>query len=393
MNLKILHILASPHLGGAERVCLDLAKAQQSSGNKTNILFLAHGNASESAAKEGIAAIINDDPDLASAVRSRRWAAAMRVLKNTTSQIQPQIVHSHVPFTHLACHRVLPALGIPWIATMHGSWRQFAFAPQTVGRPFLRPFLLLRHAIGDAVATRSAARVVAVADYVKNDLVHIGISARRITVIHNGLESLTSPMNTETARSRLNLPQNVPLIGAMGYFAPVKGFDILLQAFARMASRHSSVHLAIAGGDVLGDEKPRREIERLIHRLGIGERVHLLGTQDPRAGFMAALDILVISSRTEGLPLTLLEGMWHGKPSVVSSAGGCREAARPEQEGLVFRSQDPADLAEKLNRLLQDQALQESLGKAAWARASTYLTIARCASEYQSIYHNILADE
>lgn len=317
----------------------------------------------------------------------------MRALEGAVERIQPHLVHSHVPFTHLTCNRVLPKLGIPWIASMHGSWRQFAFAPQTAGRAYLRPYLFFRHAVGDAVATRSAARIVAVSEYVKRDLACLGISARRIATVHNGLDPLVSPLDSETARARLNMPVNALIIGSMGYFAPVKGFDILVRGFAKIASDHPTALLVIAGGDVAGDDRTRRDIERLIKQLEIGERVRLLGSQDPRAGFIAMLDILVIASRTEGLGLTLLDAMWHGKPSVVTSAGGCREAARPEREGLVFRSKNPADLAEKLDRLLRDQTLRESLGKAAWARASAYLTISRCAAEYEKVYRSIVTNE
>ena len=393
MNLNILHIISSAHLGGAERVCLDLVKGQQFSGHHAKILFLAHGTCSDQAEKEGIVSIISDDPKLKSTTRSHCWNAAVEALKKVAEDLKPHLVHSHVPFTHLACHRVLPKLGIPWVASMHGSWRQFAYSPQTVGHTYLRPYLVLRHAIGDALATRSAARIVAISDYVKRDLVRVGISARRITTIYNGLEPLISPLSIEAARARLNLPANVLIIGSMGYFAPVKGFDILVQAFAKIAAKHSTTLLVIAGGDTLGNEKPRREIERLILELGISERVRLLGMQDPRAGFMTALDVLVVASRTEGLGLTLLEAMWHGKPSIVTSAGGCREAARPEREGLVFRSKNPADLAEKLDRMLTDQALRESLGKAAWARASADLTLSRCTARYEDVYRNILSQE
>ena len=391
MNLKVLHILPSVHLGGAERVCLDLAKAQQAAGNDVAVLFLTTGSAADFAKKAGINAVVAEHSGVRSAVRAQRWNAIRQVLRQFVERDKPQIVHSHVPLTHLACHRVLPKLGIPWVASMHGSWRQFAYAPQTVGRIYLRPYLMTRHAIGDTIATRSAACVVAVSDYVKKDFVRVGVSAERITTIYNGLEFTGIPLDASTARARLGLPMHAAIFGAMGHFAPVKGFDIFVEAFARVAQHHSTALLVIAGGDVLGNEKPRREIERLIARLGIQERVRLLGTQDPRAGFMAALDVLVIASRTEGMPLTLLEGMWHRKASIVTSASGCAEAARPEREGLVFQSGNPADLAEKMDRLLRNPAFRETLGQEAWARASSRFTITRCASEYEAVYRRVIA--
>jgi glycosyltransferase involved in cell wall biosynthesis len=177
----------------------------------------------------------------------------------------------------------------------------------------------------------------------------------------------------------------------MGYHAPVKGFDLLARAFSRVAPRYSAARLLIAGGDVLGNDRPRRGLERLITRLGIGSQVQLLDAQDPRAGFMSALDLFVVASRSEGMPLVLLEAMWHGQPSLVTSAGGCIEAARPGRESLVFGSGDVADLAANLEILLRDSALRESLGKAAWARASASLTLSRCAHEYERLYSEVLS--
>ena len=391
MRMRLLHVLSSPHVGGAERVCLDLAKAQRALGHDVYVLLMSAGAVSRQAEKEGIPFTVAATADIASSSRSRRWRAVARALDRAATQLQPQLVHSHVPLTHLICNRVLPRISIPWIATMHGSWRQFAYAPGTYGRPYLRPFLLARHALGDFIATRSAARIVAVADSVKRDLQRVGIGPRRVVTIHNGLEPPTSVLSQGEARARLGLSEGTLLIGSMGYHAPVKGFDLLVCAFARVAPRHPAARLLIAGGDVLGNDRPRRGLEQLIERLGIGDRVRLLDAQDPQAGFMSALDLFVVASRSEGMPLVLLEAMWHGKPSLITSAGGCAEAARPGREAMVFQSRDIADLAANLEILLHDGALRESLGKAAWARASAHLTLSRCAGEYESLYSEVLS--
>jgi glycosyltransferase involved in cell wall biosynthesis len=390
MSLRLLHVLSSPHLGGAERVCLDLAKAQRASGHEICVLFMSAGAGSRHAEKEGIPFTVAASADIVSFSRSRRWKAIARELERAAGQLRPQLVHSHVPLTHLVCNRVLPRISVPWIATMHGSWRQFAYAPRTFGRPYLRLFLLARHALGDVIATRSAARIVAVADSVKRDLQSMGLRPQRMVTIHNGLEPPASVLSQSEARTRLGLPSEAILVGSMGYHAPVKGFDLLARAFSRVAPRYPAARLLIAGGDVLGNDRPRRGLERLITRLGIGGQVQLLDAQDPRAGFMSALDLFVVASRSEGMPLVLLEAMWHGKPSLVTSAGGCIEAARPGRESLVFLSGNIADLAANLDILLRDSALRESLGKAAWARASADLTLSRCAREYERLYAEVL---
>jgi glycosyltransferase involved in cell wall biosynthesis len=85
--------------------------------------------------------------------------------------------------------------------------------------------------------------------------------------------------------------------------------------------------------------------------------------------------------------------MQHGKPSVVTSAGGSIEAARPEREALVFESGNPASLASNLERLIGDSHLRNTLGEAARSRAQSYLTIERCAADYNILYSSIIATQ
>lgn len=391
MSLRILHVLSSPHLGGAEQVCLWLARAQLEGKHDVKLLLLRRGRVSEAAEQMAIPVVLVDLPDVATIGKHRFRRLAAESLKSTATQFHPQVVHSHVPLTNLLCNRVLPELGIPWITTVHGSWRQFAYAPVTVTKPYLKPYLLVRHAIGDFVTTRSAARIIAVSDYVKHELQKVGIAERKITTILNGTAPAETIIPKDAARKALGIPQDAVLVGAIGYFAPVKGFDILLRAFARLASRHPNLHLLIAGGDILGDTSVRRSLEKLISTLDIGRRAKLLDALDPQAGFLSALDIFAVSSRTESFHLGLADAMRHGKPSVVTSAGGCVEVARPGKEGLMFDSRNPHSLASQLEILILDPQLREVFGKAAQERALTSLTLARCAAEYEEVYRQVIS--
>ncbi len=394
MNLRILHVLSSPHLGGAEQVCLYLAQAQLAAGHEVALHVLIDGRVTEAARAAGIPTFCSDMGQGGSRLPRRvRWETATADLSATTRQFGPDLVHSHVPLTNLMCHRALSRSSTSWIATIHGSWRQFGYAPQTQDRPYLKPYLWLRHGAGAFWTTRSAARVVAVSDSVRRDLERIGISSRRIVRIHNGLPNGNPLISAEAGRTRLSIPADALVIGSLGFFAPVKGFDLLIHAFALLAPRYPQLLLAIAGGDVLGQDSIRRSLHMLAERLGVSGRVRFLGPTDGKGGFLSALDIYVVSSRTEGLPLSLLEAMKHGKPSVVSSAGGCMEAARPELEGLVFKSGNVQSLAQAIERLIDDRELRESMGHAAQVRVQDYFTLRRCAEEYEQLCHAVLAPQ
>jgi glycosyltransferase involved in cell wall biosynthesis len=394
MKLRILHVLSSPHLGGAEQVCLHLAQAQLAAGHEIALHVLTTGRVTEAARAAGIPTFCSDAGQGESRLPRRvRWEVASRDLSATSRQFGPDLVHSHVPLTNLICHRALGKSTVPWIATIHGSWRQFGYAPQTQDRPYLRPYLWLRHAVGVLWTTRSASRIVAVSDSVRRDLERVGIGSGRIVRIHNGLPDSDTLVSGGAGRKRLNIPTDAFVIGSLGFFAPVKGFDLLIRAFSLLAPRYPQLLLAIAGGDVLGQDSVRRGLRGLTERLGMSGRVRFLGPVDGKQGFLSALDIYVVSSRTEGLPLSLLEAMEHGKPTVVSSAGGCSEAARPELEGLVFKSRDIRSLAQAIERLINDRELRESLGYAGQVRVQDYFTLRRCAEEYEHLCLALLAPQ
>ena len=387
MSRSILHVLSSPHLGGAEWMCLYLAQEQMRTGNNVRVHFFEDGAASAKAKELGLKVELQN---VTTYSRQARWQALAHGLKRSLQTHPPEIIHSHTPLTNLICHRVAPKMKVPWVATAHGSWRQFGYAPQTVKKPWLRPYLLLRHALGDRLTLRSAARIVAISDYVKRELHQIGIPEQNIVRIYDGLPVQSHPAPAVGARESVGFSTDALIIGSLGYFAPVKGFDILIRAFARLAPHHNGLVLAIAGGDVLGDSAYRCELHQLVGRFGLQNRVRLLSSVNPSAGFLSALDIFVVASRSEGFSLSLVEAMQHGKPSVVTSAGGALEAARPDKEALVFRSGNIFSLAEKLEQLVINGSMRSAYGKSALERAQGYLTITRCCSEYDQLYATVI---
>jgi glycosyltransferase involved in cell wall biosynthesis len=381
---RVLHVLPPGHPGGAERMALSLAAAHRARGLDTALLTFAEGDVSRLARELGLPVILSE---LNPALPMR--AAVAIAIRDTVRKDKPALVHSHVPLTHLICNRELPPLGVPWIATVHGSWKQFAYAPQTVQQPWRKPYLLLRHAAGDYWSLRQAARVVAISDYVRRQLAAVGVRGPRVVTVHNGLAVAAAPLLPAEGRARLGIDPQAFVIGSLGYFAPVKGFDVLIRAFGLLAPRYPELSLLIAGGDVMGESAVRQSLERLMTELKITARARLIGPLDPRAGFLSALDIFVVSSRTEGFSLALADAMQHGKPSVVTSEGGCTEVAQPNIEGLVFHSGSPASLAQELEKLITDPALRTRYGQAARERATTYLTLDRCAAEYTQVYRSI----
>lgn len=148
---------------------------------------------------------------------------------------------------------------------------------------------------------------------------------------------------------------------AVGRLGPEKGFDVLLQAFARLAPRFPDWEM-----EIWGEGLDRVPLESLRDDLGLRERVKLPGTTMDIHSQYAQSDLFVLSSRFEGFPNALCEAMSHGLPVVATScSGGVREILRPGVDGLLVPPEDLSALAEALARMMSDAALRKALGEKA----------------------------
>src|SRR5213083_1575653 len=152
-------------------------------------------------------------------------------------------------------------------------------------------------------------------------------------------------------------PHARPYVAAVGRLVPQKGFDVLLEAFARLDA--PEVDLLIAG-----DGPERRRLEALRARLGLAARVHLLGAVDRAAvaSLYRGARLVVCPSRWEGLPLVCLGAMASGRAVVASRVDGIPDAVGDGETGLLVPPEDPVALAGALRALLEDGPRRERLG-------------------------------
>ncbi|MCL4201003.1 MAG: glycosyltransferase family 4 protein [Pirellulaceae bacterium] len=152
-----------------------------------------------------------------------------------------------------------------------------------------------------------------------------------------------------------------PYAVAMGRLDDQKGFDLLIDAFARVAADHPDLDLRIIG------EGPRREsLEQLASQRGLSARVHLLGWLDQPAAVLREAEFFVLSSRWEGFPNALLEAMACGLPAISFACdSGPAEIVRHGVDGLLVPPDDVAALAEAVDALMRNPELRRQMGTAA----------------------------
>ena len=200
--------------------------------------------------------------------------------------------------------------------------------------------------------------------------------AARTVVIHNGVELERPRRGPATAAVPLTLL-------SVGRLRPPKDFTTLVRAVAALPA--GSARLRIAG-----DGPGRADLEAEIARLGLGQAVALLGTRPDVDELLAASDVFVLSSASEGLPMSVLEAMAAGLPVVASAVGGVPELVRDGETGLLVPPGDAAALGAALARLVADPALAGRLGAAGRRLVERDFSVARCRQAHLDAYRAAL---
>lgn len=188
-------------------------------------------------------------------------------------------------------------------------------------------------------------------------------------VIYDGIDFAPYAGLSERAaqvRESLGLSPSVPLISSVARFVPQKGLDLIVEAARRLRDAGSPVHVCLAG-DI---PRPRyasykARVLEMVRVAGLEESVHLLGWIEDAPALLAASDVVILASRgPEGAGLIIPEAWLAGAPVVVPDHSGPAELVMDGETGRVFRSEDAADLAEKVAALLSDVGARRRMAEA-----------------------------
>jgi glycosyltransferase involved in cell wall biosynthesis len=180
-------------------------------------------------------------------------------------------------------------------------------------------------------------------------------------------------------------PEHV-VFGYAGRFAPVKDLRTLVHAFAQVADRLARARLVL-----VGDGELRPSIERLVHDLGLSERVRFTGWVRDMRAIYGAIDVGVLTSLNEGTPLALIEAMAAGRPVVATMVGGVEDIVRHGKTGLLVPAGDVAALAHAMTLLGSDASLRTRLGSATRQSVAIRDTPDRVADRIAHSYTETLA--
>ncbi len=206
--------------------------------------------------------------------------------------------------------------------------------------------------------------------------IRAGVEPHRIEVINTpiNIERFLTPVDPAEVgalRARLGLPAEAKVVLWVGRMVWFKRLPVLLEAFAALLKRHPDAYLVLVGDP---DTEEGRGARALTGELGLQDRVVFAGRADHAVlpAYYALADVYALTSVYEGLPKVLIEAAASGTPVVATTMAGSRDAVLDGETGLLARMEDPADIADKLDRLLSDPALARQMGERAREHAAAH---------------------
>ena len=243
-------------------------------------------------------------------------------------------------------------------------------------------------------AYKLAHQVIANSAAVREQLVSEGVRADKITVIYNGLElDRVQPhqvLSRAESLAALSLPQelsNRPLVTIVANMRlAVKDHSMFLRAAKRISEAIPAAAFLLAGE---GELSPL--IRRQANELGLGGDTFFVGRCDKLAELLAASDVCVLTSKSEGFSNSILEYMAAGRPAVVTDVGGAREAVVEGETGYLVRSGDDAALAERVVSLIKDKDKARAMGEQGWRVVKEKFSRAVQLQRTEELYDRLLA--
>jgi D-inositol-3-phosphate glycosyltransferase len=300
----------------------------------------------------------------------------------------PQILHSHYWLSGWAGLLVKRSLRIPLANSFHTLGR----VKEGSRRPDDPPESLLRIAAEHEVIEGSDCVMASTPAEATELLEHYGADPNRLCTSPPGVDHrLFRPGSQRSARRRLGLGPG-PVLLFVGRIQPLKGVDLLLEAFGRIEAIHPEATLLIVGGP--SGPNGRHELLALRQRagaLGVLGRIKFYGPlpHGLLADFYRAADVVVVPSRAESFGLVAAEAQACGTPVVAAKVGGLVYVVDDGVTGILVEGWNPADYAEVLDRLLSDEGLRKKMGEASvvWAKRFSWDATVR---RYLELYKGVL---
>jgi glycosyltransferase involved in cell wall biosynthesis len=295
-----------------------------------------------------------------------------RVVADAVRDWSADVVHCHLPLAGVVGSRVARRISVPIVYTEHNVLERYHW--------LTRALTVAAYADFDAA--------VAVSDEVATSIARRVRARTRVEVIENGIDTDTFSAHGRSkaeARRQIGMPEEASVIGTVAGFRRQKALGDWLDAAAMIRARDPRARFV-----VVGDGPLRGELEEHRGALGLDECVSFEGSQTDVRPFLRAMDVYMMSSVHEGLPLALLEAMSMGVPVVSTTAGGVPSVLREGVDGFLVAPGASQDLADRVVRLLGAPEERERLGMAGRERVRERFGMQRMQKRLEDLYRGVV---
>lgn len=363
-RMRILLLITRAELGGGQTHVVDLMRGLREDFD-VHLGVGETGYLTEAAAELGVRT--NILPSLGQPLDLMKDMAALRECIALIRRIQPDLVHTHTSKAGFIGRAAAKRLGVPSVFTAH-TW---CFAEGTslkwklVGTPLER---LAGNWCGKVINVSDANRALARAKGIADEAKHV--------TIHNGIAD--QALRAQPASG------TVPRIIMLARFAPQKAQSLLVEAMRGISRPFELVFI--------GDGPTRAAVEEQVQAAGLSSKVQFLGQRLDVPELLASSHIFALFTHWEGFPISILEAMRAGLPSVVSDVGGVREAI-DESCGRIIAPRDVEGFRTALDGLVSSAELRAQLGAAARARYERNYTVDVMLGKTVSVYKAVVAGQ
>ncbi len=373
MNKKhnILQYIETSGPGGAETVLLNIAGSiDKNRFNPTVVLHKSRWLHEQ---------LLKNEIETEIIPSKRSWDMVFLVkLIRYCKRHKIDLIHSHLFGANLYSCLAGAVLRLPVITTFHNEL-------------FFQGRLEKYIALKSTIIRNFAAQMVFVAEYMKKDYAEqLDFPENKSLTVYNGIELSDGINNCDCSpmQKELGISDDDLLVGHIANLRVPKGHRYLIKAASIVCKNIPNAKFLLIGDE--GDGSIKKEIEDSIAESGLEENIRLLGFRKDVNMFLQLIDVFILSSTSEGLPLSVIEAMGSSKPVVATDVGGLSEIVAPDKTGFLVEPKNAEALAEKLIFLLENKALRNRMGRAGRKIIEEKYSLQTMIDNYQNLYEELL---
>ena len=362
---RVVHIIDELPPDGAERLIVDVL-SKRSSDFDFQVLCLVKG---------GVLLDELESMNVPVTVMAKKPGLDLTIVPTLVRWLREQkidVVHTHLFTADFWARMAARIAGVEAIfSTSHSenNWKN------SVHRFLDRRMASLSHTV--IACTQQVASVLVDRD---------GITAEKVQVISNGINLDRFSSKEKADLGQFLVPSDHCTIAIVGRYHPVKGHLYFLDVFAKLRAKHKVSLLLV------GDGEMRPSIQAKIDSLGLGDSVCLCGYRNDVPAILNAIDIVVVPSELEGLPMVVLEAMARAKPVVAHDVGGIADVISDDSLGSMVTAGDKTAMYEAVLALLLNPALRQAIGACAQNLIYQKFDASQTAAAYEALYRQHLSE-